>query len=534
MKRLAILTLAMSLVVIACGDDSSPVVTTAPPGVSTTSTTAAATSETYPPEIVDAYVQGCSPTSGEDFCRCTIEQFEARLPLEDFLALDGTDIDADPTSQDVIDACLDGSTTGTTLAGGGDFTPITTVEEIENATVVDLEEYWGEEMPRVWGIDFQPLAALGPYYVSQGDQPRCGGPMQRQEYEQNAFYCGADDTIQWDAEGLMAPLFQQFGDFTVALVLAHEWGHAIQARYGFDDANQPTIIQELQADCFAGAWTGRVAGDQSDVLRLDPGDLEEAMAGFLLIGDGLGSGPGGADAHGGSFDRLNAFFDGFSLGVDRCATYETDPPPIVFIDLAEGDDPNRGGDLPLAEIAPIITDALDIYWSTTYPQLFGEPWVPVSGIVPYVPSSGDVPSCGGFTQDVSFYEGNAFYCPPDDYVAWDDEGLFPSLYTEIGDFAVGLVLATQWGHAVQARAGLPTEGADAQLQVDCLTGAWTQVLTIEGNDMELNLSAGDLEEGIAGFLTLSATPGEGNGPGAFARYEAFKNGFFDGPTTCGL
>ncbi len=534
MRRMIVAALAVSLVAIACGDDSTAILSTTRPG-GATGTTAGQTSATYPPEIVDAYIQGCSPTSGRDFCRCTIEEFQARMPLAEFIGLEGADLGSDPTAQAVIDVCLNGPTTETTLAGSGDFTPITSVDEIENATIVDLEEYWAEEMPRVWGIDFQPLAGLGPYFVSQGDQPRCGGPMQRQEYEQNAFYCGADDTIQWDAEGLMAPLFQQFGDFTVALVLAHEWGHAVQARYGFDDAGQPTIIQELQADCFAGAWTARVADDESDVLRLDPGDLEEAMAGFLLIGDGLGSGPGGPDAHGGSFDRLNAFFDGFSLGVDRCATYEGDPPPIVFIDLQQGDDPTRGGDLPLAEVAPTITAALEVYWSTTYPQLFGDPWVPVTGIIPYVPSSGNVPSCGGFTQGITFYRGNAFYCPPDDYVAWDDEGLFPSLYTQIGDFAVGLVLANEWGHAVQARAGLPTDGSDAQLQVDCLSGAWAQVLTIEGNDMELNLSAGDLEEGIAGFLTLSATPGEGDGgPGAFARYQAFKSGFFGGPDSCGL
>ena len=89
----------------------------------------------------------------------------------------------------------------------------------------------------------------------------------------------------------MAPLFEEFGDFTVALVLAHEWGHAIQARYGFDDFNSPTVVSELQADCFAGGWTGASPAARA-TSRLAPGDLEEAMAGFLLIGDSLGSAPG--------------------------------------------------------------------------------------------------------------------------------------------------------------------------------------------------------------------------------------------------
>jgi hypothetical protein len=85
--------------------------------------------------------------------------------------------------------------------------------------------------------------------------------------------------VQWDAEGLMAPLYEQFGDFTVALVLAHEWGHAIQERFGFDDSANPTIVSELQADCLAGAWTGYVASGESDILVLEPGDLEEACPG---------------------------------------------------------------------------------------------------------------------------------------------------------------------------------------------------------------------------------------------------------------
>ena len=535
MKRLGMIALALAMAATACGDDSSGTVLTTTTGAATsTSTGTTAGAAAYPQAIVDAYMEGCSPTSGESFCRCTVEEFETRLTLEEFLALNEADIDTDPTAQEVIDICLSEGPTGTTVAGG-DFTPITTLEEIENATIADLEVFWAAEMPQQWSIDFQPLADIQPYFISQGDTPRCGGPMQRQEYEQNAFYCGADDTIQWDAEGLMAPLFQQFGDFTVALVLAHEWGHAIQNRYGFDNVNQPTIVSELQADCFAGSWTGRVANDESDILRLEPGDLEEAMAGFLLIGDGLGSAPSGPDAHGGSFDRLSAFFDGFNDGVTRCATYETDPPPIVFIPLQEGDDPTEGGDLPLVDVAPTITAALETYWGVVYPDVFGGTWTAVSQVIPYRPSTGSFPSCGGFTADQSFYEGNAFYCPPDDFVAWDDEGLIPGLYTEIGDFAIGLVLATQWGHAVQQRAGLATEGVDAQLQVDCLTGTWTAALTFQDNPMQLFLSAGDLEEGIAGFLTLSATPGEeSTGTGAFDRFEAFKDGFFNGTDACGL
>jgi hypothetical protein len=265
-------------------------------------------------------------------------------------------------------------------------------------------------------------------------------------------------------------------------------------------------------------------------MRLDEGDLEEGMAGFLLIGDELGSAPTGPNAHGNSFARLSAFFDGFMLGAEHCATFEATPPSFFDIPIGVGGQV----DLPYDETAPGLSGALEVFWDLVYPEVFGEPWDPIDTTVPYFPSSGELPACGGFTGDSEFYEGNAFYCPPDDYVAWDEEQLFPGLYTEFGDFAIGLVLATKWHEAVQNKAGLETEGVAATLQRDCLTGVWTAALTIADNPMAIVLTAGDLDEGIGGFLTLSATPGTEGEASAFARFEAFKNGFLDGIEVCGL
>lgn len=433
-----------------------------------------------------------------------------------------------------------GDTTTTTVSAAStsttepEFTSITDIETITQLTIFDLEEWWGSELPAVFGVEYDPVSEFGPYFISQGDIPFCGGPLKREEFETNAFYCPIDDTVQWDAETLMAPLFQEFGNFTVALVLAHEWGHAVQARFGFDHVNQPTIVSELQADCLAGAWTRRIEAGESNLLRLEPGDLEEAMAGFLLIGDQLGSAPGGPNAHGGSFDRLNAFFDGFNAGTAECATYEDSPPDIVFIPLRVGEDPVQGGDLPLADTAPFLIDALEVFWTIVYPEVFGTAWIPVSSTVPYRPSSGTFPSCAGTTFDRAFYEGNAFYCAADDYVAWDDEVLFLDLYVQIGDFAIGLILANEWGRAVQSRAGLDIHTPAAQLQVDCLAGVWAAALIPDDNPMGILLSAGDLEEGIAGFLTLSAAPGDEETVSAFDRFESFKDGFFSGTDACGL
>lgn len=536
MRRVLVLVLVLGITAAACGDDDG---TPLFPSSSTTSsaqvtTTTSGGGEAYPEEMVEAYMDGCRPEGGDELCRCTIDQYQARLTLAEFISYSANtaDIGTDPLALDIIEYCTrTGATTGTTIAGT--FTEFDTIDDVTNAALADLDLYWEAAMPEVWGIDYEPPVVNGPYYNSRGDQPTCGGPMDPSGYVGNAFYCGFDDTVQWDQEDLMIPLYEQFGDFTVALVIAHEWGHAIQARYGFDDFNSLTVTSELQADCFAGAWTGRAARGESEIFRLAPGDLEEAMSGFLLIGDQLGSDPNDDNAHGGSFDRLSSFFDGLNNGAGQCATYEADPPTVVFIPLREGEDPTQGGDLAFEETAPFLAEALETFWSIVYPDLFGGAWTPVSATIPYDPD-GEVPSCGGFTPQDAFFEGNAFYCAADDYVAWDNVNLFPGLYTEIGDFAIGLVLANEWGRAVLTRAGLPTEGPEAQLQVDCMTGVWTAALIPEDNPTGILLSAGDLEEGISGFLALSATPGAEGELSAFQRFEAFKSGFFDGIGVCGV
>ena len=57
-------------------------------------------------------------------------------------------------------------------------------------------------------------------------------------------------------------------------------------------------------------------------------------------------------------------------------------------------------------------------------------------------------------------------------------------------------------------------------------------ITLEdGTETFIALSAGDLDEAVAGFLFFS----EGAGPvsnSAFARFEAFQRGFLSGPGEC--
>ena len=66
--------------------------------------------------------------------------------------------------------------------------------------------------------------------------------------------------------------------------MAHEWGHAIQARSNF---TARTVTRELQADCFAGAWSKHAQDD--GVFEVTSADLDGALAGILDVRDTPGT-----------------------------------------------------------------------------------------------------------------------------------------------------------------------------------------------------------------------------------------------------
>jgi predicted metalloprotease len=256
------------------------------------------------------------------------------------------------------------------------------------------------------------------------------------------------------------------------------------------------------------------------------------MAGYLLFRDPPGTSPTDPAAHGSAFDRVSAFQEGFFGGTGVCIRYEQGDFDVVSIPLTLAD-LTFGGDLPFEEVVPAIVPALEIYWAETYPVLFGSPWDPVAAAGPYFPSTGALPSCGEQEPDPAQYVDSAVYCPQDDFVAWDGENLFPDLYESIGDFALAMVLAHEWATAVQVRAGLPFEGLDAELQADCLSGAWAAFMVPQDNPTEIVLSAGDLDEAVSGFLAFSEEPDGAAMTGtAFDRFDAFEDGFFNGPQAC--
>jgi uncharacterized protein len=124
------------------------------------------------------------------------------------------------------------------------------------------------------------------------------------------------------------------------------------------------------------------------------------------------------------------------------------------------------------------------FWRTAFPEEFGSGYQPPVVVGGYIGENG--PTCGG-QPSVPF---NAFYCPSEDFIAWD-ENLLAAGFEQIGDAWIYLIIAHEWAHAIQARLQRDQVSVAAELQADCLAGA---ALIGAARTGELFFQAGDEEE----------------------------------------
>ena len=129
------------------------------------------------------------------------------------------------------------------------------------------------------------------------------------------------DLIAWDDVNLVPGLYEEFGGFTLGIVFAHEFGHADPgARRA--PGRGPTIMPELQADCFAGAWTADVEAGNAEHFDVTVSDLDKAVAGFLALRDGVGRRPVGPTPPTAPASTASApSSEGFEQGAERCVEY---------------------------------------------------------------------------------------------------------------------------------------------------------------------------------------------------------------------
>lgn len=458
---------------------------------------------------------------------------------------------------------LDTTTTAVDETGGLDLDGIPVDDQddaIIEATLAEVEAFWAEQYPEVYGGELEPVRGGFVAYGPDRALPECGGPLAYEEIAQNAFYCPSDDVIAWDTDNLTNELLAEFGAFALAIVTAHEYGHAVQTRV---PVAGPTIALEQQTDCFAGAFAAYVESGESDVLAVSVDDLDSAVAGFLTLRDAPGTPAADPAAHGSAFDRVGAFQDGFVNGVERCVEYEEiyDQGGSTVIDLqfTSLEDFQSGGNAPFdpaetGDIFELTLGSLETFWSEAMPAQFDvewEPLLPDDQVVAFDPADpSSLPECPGADITVDDVAGEAFNCfgdpedPADDFVAFDIN-LAADQYDQIGDFAVSGLLSQQYAFVAQVLLGNLETDRDSLLQSDCFSGAWAGEVTVatleEGAQAfpeELGgggvaISAGDLDEIVQSFLLLGQQEGADEAQGSpFERLAAFRDGFLNGLSTC--
>jgi hypothetical protein len=174
----------------------------------------------------------------------------------------------------------------------------------ERTAVRIVNSFW-----RQWFADhgrrYVPPQVEGGYIGTRG--PTCAGEP---SVPGNAYYCPSGNFLAWD-ENLMRAGYTQIGDAWVYLVIAHEWGHAIQAQLPNRLVSQAL---ELQADCLAGAALQGAADE--GLVRIEPGDDQEIARTLAAVADDYPWTD--QSSHGDAQQRTSAFQQGVSDGVDSC------------------------------------------------------------------------------------------------------------------------------------------------------------------------------------------------------------------------
>jgi predicted metalloprotease len=394
-----------------------------------------------------------------------------------------------------------------------------------NRSLRDVERFWTATYPQLGQGRFEPVQGGYFPYTRRNPPPACGD--QETAYQPNAFYCPAGDFIAWDAQNLIPQLQEDFGPLLVGVVMAHEYGHAVQARLGVDD--QATVVLEQQADCFAGSWIADIQrGNSTAFQRITPRQLDNTVAGLLLLRDQPGTSAVAEGAHGNAFDRIRALQEGVEQGAGRCARYRADNLPVTEVPFQDVEDAASGGELPTyADAVNLLARDAQSYWARTYPRLGGGTAWQQLRIETF--AAGNPPDCRAPDASAG---GAAFYCPDGDFIAFDTQNLGPTLYQRIGDNAVGMLLGDLFARAAQARRGASTTDKPGQLAVDCLAGSWTNdLLTRDQSATDLRLSPGDLDEAVAALLAFGRNE-QGNAPTAFERIAAYRKGVLSGLGAC--
>jgi predicted metalloprotease len=380
----------------------------------------------------------------------------------------------------------------------------------------------------------------------------------------NAAYCPNDDSIIWDrsADHLLPVLARNYGPALVAMVFAHEFGHAIQHRLGILNQQLPTIDTESQADCASGAFLAGALEGQAPHFHLTDSQVDRALEGYLQIRDSTPESP--ADiSHGNGFDRLSAVENGIEHGVTYCysSTYFSTRSFTERPFAKDSDDAADNGNESLAQVldandptkdknAGGLQPSLNQFWTkaaTTIGKKFHAVTIAESAH----------PKCGSADEGSSGNVDSEFgYCPDDNTVyyshsfaarAYDslttlqiEHGTadVSLLHNQPADFALGTLFAIGWGMAAwhQLFNGSVTDRTGL-LTAICYTGAYAKTINVDtapSSQDSFLLSPPDMDEATSAMLNLVGLPQAygARGTSGLERIQQFVTGYNGGLSAC--
>src|SRR5882672_4741565 len=198
------------------------------------------------------------------------------------------------------------------------------LKDFVSVVLADTEDTWGDIFQQGGARYERPKLVLftGAVRSACGLAQSAVGP----------FYCPGDHKVYIDLDfyKMLEKRFGAPGEFAKAYVVAHEVGHHVQNLLGIsgkvraamertsqERANQLSVRQELQADCYAGIWANH-ANRSRHILQV--GDVEAGLNAAAAIGDdrlqmqARGSVAPESFTHGSSAQRVQWFGRGLESG----------------------------------------------------------------------------------------------------------------------------------------------------------------------------------------------------------------------------
>ncbi|MGB3737482.1 MAG: neutral zinc metallopeptidase [Ilumatobacter sp.] len=438
----------------------------------------------------------------------------------------------------------------------GDDKPPQPWDDFLSVALADVEVWLEAEFEPAFGLPFEPLEGgiFAAYPERTTPIPGCGTPTSTFEDIQRggAIYCFLGDFIAYDdtPEGVVGSLASTFGPVTFGLVLAHEYGHALQDRTGvLRRQDLATVDLEQQADCVAGAWAGRANAGLAPGITFDDNDVRAGLISMISIEDPIGTDPNSPGGHGSGFDRVGAFQVGFREGLGRCATLIDDPLPLTPILFTQRDF-ETGGNAPFGfgedELFGFILPDLNLLYDNDLDARFPD-FRQLDLLA--VQAESEI-SC---VSPTGFFPIGVELCSESNTV-YLNEPVARQLYGDFGDFGPAYLLGLAWAEHAQNTSNSSLVGEARQLQNDCLTGAWVRsvipvldengrpVLDAEGfptlpeprdPDRRAQVSDGDLTEAILTAIVIGDDQVDLDIVGSpFEKIDAFRRGTLEGISAC--